>query len=67
MSEAVFSLIDLDVTIPRGLRLLAGLNGFTDAGGSIAQTAEHIFQTSTPSWLSVSAMRLFSITAAADQ
>lgn len=43
MSESVFSLIDLDLSIPRGLRLLAGLNGFTDAGGSIAQTAEHIF------------------------
>jgi predicted ATP-grasp superfamily ATP-dependent carboligase len=43
MSESVFSLIDLDLAIPRGLRLLAGLNGFTDAGGSIAQTAEHIF------------------------
>jgi predicted ATP-grasp superfamily ATP-dependent carboligase len=43
MSESVFSLVDLDLAIPRGLRLLAGLNGFTDAGGSIAQTAEHIF------------------------
>jgi predicted ATP-grasp superfamily ATP-dependent carboligase len=43
MSEPIFSLVDLNVSVPKGLRLLAGLNGFTDAGSSIAQTAEHIF------------------------
>jgi predicted ATP-grasp superfamily ATP-dependent carboligase len=43
MSEPIFSLVDLNVSVPKGLRLLAGLNGFTDAGSSISQTAEHIF------------------------
>ncbi len=43
MSEPIFRLVDLNVSIPKGLRLLAGLNGFTDAGGSISQTADHIF------------------------
>jgi predicted ATP-grasp superfamily ATP-dependent carboligase len=43
MSEPIFSLVDLNVSVPKGLRLIAGLNGFTDAGLSIAQTAEHIF------------------------
>ena len=43
MSEPIFSLVELNVAVPRGLRLLAGLNGFTDAGSSISQTADHIF------------------------
>ena len=43
MSEPIFSLVELNVAIPKGLRLLAGLNGFTDAGSSISQTADHIF------------------------
>jgi len=43
MSEPIFSLVELNVAVPKGLRLLAGLNGFTDAGSSISQTADHIF------------------------
>ena len=42
-AESLYELQD-SVDVPLGLRLVAGLNGFTDAGGSISQTSEHIFQ-----------------------
>lgn len=43
--DSLYELQESPATIPFGLRLVAGLTGFTDAGGSISQTAEHIFQT----------------------
>ena len=46
--EPIFTLVDLDTHIPAGLTMIAGLNGFTDAGGSIAQTADHIFSELDP-------------------
>jgi hypothetical protein len=46
--EPIFTLVDLDAQIPTGLTMIAGLNGFTDAGGSIAQTADHIFSELDP-------------------
>jgi predicted ATP-grasp superfamily ATP-dependent carboligase len=42
-TQALYKYIDLEVRIPSGLKLLAGLNGFTDAGGSISQVSDSIF------------------------
>jgi hypothetical protein len=42
-TQALYKNVDAQVRIPRALKLLAGLNGFTDAGGSISQVSDSIF------------------------
>lgn len=39
----LYDYLDSDIEIPQGLHMLAGLTGFTDAGSTVAQFAEHIF------------------------
>ena len=34
-----------DVSVPPGLPLVAGLTGFADAGGAVAQTTEYLLST----------------------
>lgn len=43
-AQSLYEMQESAADIPLGLRLVAGLTGFTDAGGSISQTSEHIFQ-----------------------
>lgn len=42
-TQTLFKFVDPEVRIPRELKMLAGLNGFTDAGGSISQVSDSIF------------------------
>ncbi|WP_350346735.1 PAC2 family protein [Agromyces sp. G08B096] len=37
--------VNPDVSVPRGLPLVAGLTGFADAGGAVAQTTEYLLST----------------------
>ncbi|WP_353828052.1 proteasome assembly chaperone family protein [Agromyces sp. SYSU T0242] len=37
--------LDLDVEVPSGLPLVAGLTGFADAGSAVAQTTEYLLST----------------------
>lgn len=37
--------LNADVVVPPGLPLVAGLTGFADAGGAVAQTAEYLLST----------------------
>ena len=43
-NDPLFEFQIQEQVVPLGLHMVAGLNGFTDAGGSISQTSEHIFQ-----------------------
>jgi hypothetical protein len=43
MSDELFEYLDGFDTAPRGLHMLAGLSGFTDAGGTHSQIADNIF------------------------
>lgn len=40
----LYEMVDTSIEVPLGLRMVAGVTGFTDAGGSISQTSEHIFE-----------------------
>lgn len=42
-TQALYKFVDPELRIPRELKMLAGLNGFTDAGGSISQVSDSIF------------------------
>ena len=37
--------LNADVVVPTGLPLVAGLTGFADAGGAVAQTTEYLLST----------------------
>jgi PAC2 family len=42
-SNRLYSLKNEDLHVPKGLHLLGAISGFTDAGGTMQQVAEHIF------------------------
>lgn len=43
MNDGLFSLEGKAHDVPLGLKMIAGLTGFTDAGGSVSQLNSHIF------------------------
>ncbi|MEY4366675.1 MAG: hypothetical protein RLZ28_90 [Actinomycetota bacterium] len=43
-SSKIYSQVDLATEVPRGLQMLASLNGFTDAGSTISQVSDNIFE-----------------------